>query len=99
MNTDTPKVERCRSCNAEVVWARTANERMMPVDVETAPNGNIDLKFDPIALVWRATYLNAEQIEAMKGDLFRGKEINLHLSHFATCPHAKRWRKKDKQAA
>jgi hypothetical protein len=34
---------RCRSCNAEIVWASTAQGKFMPVDAESVPDGNVEL--------------------------------------------------------
>jgi hypothetical protein len=34
---------RCRSCNAEIVWASTAQDKFVPVDAEPVPGGNVEL--------------------------------------------------------
>jgi hypothetical protein len=31
----------CRSCEAPIVWAKTANNRRMPLDPEPVPDGNV----------------------------------------------------------
>jgi hypothetical protein len=85
------KIDHCRSCKAEIVWAITERGKRMPVDKEPSTKGNI-------MLVWRtndepplAVYLTTEQIAAFDGSLQRHR---LHLSHFVTCKEAAQWRKK-----
>jgi hypothetical protein len=79
----------CKSCGARVQWAMTERGKRMPVDYEPSPAGNILLQYrmnqPPLAV-----YLGADAIEHLDG-LQRHR---LFTSHFATCPQAKRWRKK-----
>lgn len=73
--------ERCRSCNAEIVWARTSKARWMPVDVEPSPDGNVvlsDVGGQVHAAVTSGAQLGLEP---------------LHKAHFATCADASAWRK------
>lgn len=63
-------MNRCRSCDAPIVWARTLAGKAIPVDWETTTTSEQDareVRFDPAR----------------------------HRSHFATCPHAGAWRRKD----
>lgn len=85
------KIDHCRSCNAEIVWAITEKGKHMPVDKDPSRKGNI-------MLVWRtndekplAIYLNEAQIDAFKGSL---QAHRMHLSHFSTCKDADKWRKR-----
>lgn len=39
------KTSRCRSCDAEIVWLKTATGKNMPVDASTVTEG--DDKFNP----------------------------------------------------
>jgi hypothetical protein len=72
---------RCRSCGAEITWARTAaNDRPMPLDAQPTPDGNVRLDGDV------ATVLGPLDVEALT-DVQRAA---LRMPHHATCPN---WRK------
>lgn len=44
MAADQERTSRCRSCNAEIIWAVTATGKRMPVDAAPSANGNIHLE-------------------------------------------------------
>lgn len=70
----------CRSCGAEIRWARTENGRNMPIEKD--PNGNIVLEDGgsaPLAVV-------------VPPDV--APERTRWISHFAKCPNAAAHRKK-----
>ncbi len=71
---------RCRSCNAEIVWAVTRHGKHMPVDAEPSADGNVELVDD--AGTMRATVHGQATLDAGP----------LHLSHYVTCPDADSWR-------
>lgn len=73
---------RCRTCRARIVWVKTAAGKQMPIDVDPTVRGNIALD-DGVAEV-----LSLASAEAAK---HRG--VPLYISHFATCPDAKDFRK------
>lgn len=77
----------CRSCGADVTWTVTANAKRMLVDSEPVPNGNVQLYHAPEGL--KATVLAGERLNAA-----RIAGAQLHLSHHASCPQGKEWRKK-----
>ena len=68
----------CRSCQAEITWALTPNNRWMPIDAEPHPEGNVELHDgEPrLAVVLSGTSLAAARLEGRP----------LHRSHMATCP-------------
>jgi hypothetical protein len=35
--------QRCSSCKAQIIWAKTSKGRPMPLDLAPVANGNIDL--------------------------------------------------------
>lgn len=75
---------RCRSCQAEIVWAETERGKRMPVDAAPNPrNGSIVLRERageaPLA------------IAGVPDEAFPGEPR--YTSHFATCPEAARWRR------
>jgi len=75
---------RCRSCGAPIWWAMTLAGKRMPVDAEPASDGNLALYFrgDTGELMCAVATAAAERA----GDRW--------VSHFATCRHARRWRRK-----
>jgi hypothetical protein len=82
---------RCASCEAPVLWAVTATTgSRMPLDPEPRADGTIALIGSaddveaPLALVLRPSQLR----EARNHGAPR-----LYRSHFASCPHAARWRR------
>ncbi len=83
---------RCSDCLAEIVWARTPGGRPLPVDAEPTAEGKLLLTETPEGLEARYCGAASIQPDAWLGGYF------LHLSHLATCPHAKRERERRKQA-
>lgn len=77
---------RCKSCNAEIVWARTDRGRRMPL--ERADDGNIVLRD-----VDRVRFIRDGRVQYPGGAAeLRGDERR-YVSHFATCPQAAAHRK------
>jgi hypothetical protein len=70
---------RCKSCDAEIVWAITTSGKKMPVDVTPSSIGNVVLALDGMNLY--ATVTSQDDPRPR------------HTSHFATCPHAATHRK------
>jgi len=86
-------MSRCRSCDAEIIWAATEAGKSMPLDAKPDPFGNVELSCDrsgrhprrkPVATVLAGLFL-AEAQSA-------GRE--LFMPHHATCPQGDAWRKK-----
>ena len=75
----------CKSCGAKVVWAVSAKTGgRMPLDAEPVENGNVVVDFNhPVP---EFTTLRPMEVAVHDGPLY--------LSHFATCPDQKQWRKK-----
>lgn len=73
----------CKSCGASILWAKTAGGKLMPVDVEPdAARGNV------LVVDGKAEVLAGDKLS----DAFLAR-IQLHTSHFATCPGAAAHRK------
>jgi hypothetical protein len=70
----------CGSCGAAIVWAKTSNDKPMPLDAEPSSDGNIQYAYG------RAIYLGTEEREASNEPLY--------VSHFATCPQASQHRRR-----
>lgn len=72
---------RAEECSAPIVWARTADGKAIPLDVEPTDEGNL-------ALVGG---------KAMAYELEHAAEkLPRYRSHFATCPAAPEFRKERK---
>jgi hypothetical protein len=77
--TEKTNLYNCKSCGAPIVWVRMRSDKMMPVDANPDPRGNIEI-FDGFGSVIEKT------------DLFPGRDR--YISHWATCPNAQEHRKK-----
>jgi hypothetical protein len=72
----------CRSCNAPVIWARSASSgRLMPVDREPVDGGNVLVTRGPSGFT--ATVVGKQPQPNLFGD-----DGPRYTSHFATCPNA-----------
>lgn len=69
---------RCRSCEAEIIWASTVTGKAMPIDAAPSESGNL-------------VYGNGAVSTASDED--RRLHRPRYTSHFATCPDAPRFRK------
>ena len=70
-------MSKCRSCGAEVVWAVMDSGKRMPFDALRDPENGTH-------------HLERENGRVVAA---RPKHGGDHVSHFATCPDAKKWRK------
>lgn len=83
--SDTEEGARCRSCNAAVVWAHTEKGKAMPLDPEPRPDGNIRMQTEAGEQI--AYYDKKSETESLFDTGPR------YVSHFATCPESREWRK------
>jgi hypothetical protein len=70
----------CRSCNEPIIWARTVERKLIPVDVHPSRVGNI-------LLVPRRNWPPMAEVRA-PGSV-AGK---LRTPHHMTCPQGSEWR-------
>ena len=69
---------KCRGCDAEILWVRTAkNGTLMPLDAVPHPDGIVELDNDGHAVVHR-------QADMLSGQRF--------MPHHATCPNVEDFR-------
>lgn len=86
-------MNRCRSCNAEIIWAKNAvNGLRNPIDASPTPDGNIRLEFRGIGQPPVAHYYGKTARELLVEK--HGDKIVWYKSHFATCPNARQHKKK-----
>ena len=79
----------CKSCGAEILWAKTPNGRMMPLDMQPTPTGNIRLLSDGTCEV-----LTKDDLDGIDEKCSLGSYVpRLHTSHFSSCPGASEHRK------
>lgn len=80
-------VSRCRSCDQEMLWARTTKGKAMPLDPEPVPDGNVQISHDGHELT--ATILAKDRLEAA-----RVAGARLYRPHHISCPQGSDWRRK-----
>jgi hypothetical protein len=79
----------CRSCGAEIVWARsTKTGTLGPYDIEETADGRFALEERVAEPESPNTGAHASETVARYTGAGRG-----HASHFATCPDAPSWRR------
>ncbi|MBQ2641743.1 MAG: hypothetical protein IJG15_07080 [Lachnospiraceae bacterium] len=84
-------MSRCKSCGAEIIWIRTRQGKSMPVDTKTErfypdPHGTrLYVMNDGHTMTGTPVQEGEQPVEGIASG---------HTSHFATCPHAKKHRKR-----
>lgn len=90
------KVTTCKSCGAPIVWIKTQNGRSMPCDVpavdyqENYKGSSLIVTDD--GRVRRATIIKKPITSSGLQPVISGKG---YISHFATCPYANKYRRRD----
>ena len=79
-------MSRCKSCTAEVFWARTASGKLIPIDAEPVEGGNVHV-------VTRRVDGTPATVRVAKEELVH-PGYDTYVSHFATCPSANEHRSK-----
>lgn len=72
--------DRCKKCQAEILWATTANGKAVPIDAELVCGGNVALDVDDVGMLRARVVRPAGDVEA-------------YQSHFSICPAAEYFRK------
>lgn len=88
---------RCTSCGRPIVWALTETGRKMPVDPEPAPAALIPEAREGNVVLWfevdqQGRAVGQQHVSYATEEQMRDAKVPLWRSHFATCPHASRWR-------
>lgn len=89
-------MDRCRSCDAPIIWAHTRAGKAMPIDATPfgAPLRVLDGNLRMTGATVRDRHgRRAPVVELLdgQGELFAGPEAR-YRAHFATCPDADDWR-------
>lgn len=86
------KVSRCRSCDAEIIWAVTTSQKSMPLDNKATLSVKSGYRLVPVppdvAAIDPAALPSAWFTKNPRPD------EPLYTSHFATCPNADAHRRK-----
>lgn len=78
------RIDHCRSCDADIIWAVTINDRPIPVDANPAPGGNLRLEPRGATMAPRAVKLSPKLAFGVK----------LRMPHHASCPQGREWKRK-----
>ena len=81
----------CRSCGAPVLWVKTEARKAIPLDPEPVEGGNIIVSVGPGRQETAHTERAEETAARRACPIPEGRTA--FLSHFATCPDHKKWRK------
>lgn len=76
MSDALPTPRPCRRCGTALVFARTAEGKVMPLDAK------------PVTVYVTTTQVDL----LGASELTRGDRINGHVAHWVTCPHADAFR-------
>lgn len=76
----------CRTCKAEIFWALTTKDKLIPIDHEPCADGNVEIETNELDGKNTAVIVDPKQ-----PNLFGKPRYN---SHFVTCPDANKHRKK-----
>jgi hypothetical protein len=82
-------VDRCKSCNAAIVWVKTPAGKSTCLDAEPSPVGTIQILPDATCVYLKKA--DAEKVRELNTLLVN--KTPLHVSHFATCPNSAHHRK------
>lgn len=87
---------KCKSCDEPVFWAKTEGGKMMLVNSEPQDNGNLRLEWRGVEdrhgnKVPTVIYDTSER------NLFN-EDVPRYLSHFASCPARKFYRKLERRS-
>lgn len=80
-------MSRCRSCDAQILWATTAAGKAIPLDAEPAELGNVKI-------YGREANLSAVTLAGNELRTAREDGVRLFMPHHATCPQGQSWRKR-----
>lgn len=68
----------CRACGAAIVWARTINDRPIPLDAEPNPAGNVILD-------GTTAHVLGGDGQTIPFELAHLADADRHMPHHATC--------------
>ncbi len=73
------KISKCRSCGEDIIWAMTPNNKQVPLNAK------------PVTAYCFVDQPDTGDDNGVPKTMTR----QVYLSHFGTCPQAKKWSKKN----
>lgn len=96
MSRDPTEPAKCRSCGADILWAKTRAGKNMPVDA-VPDNRPLEQKGGGFVLTLRTVNagkeLHVEKYFPAKHDVEGQPARNRYTAHWATCPNAEQHRR------
>ena len=83
----------CRSCGAPIWWAHTTAGRLIPVDSEPTPGGNVVATGRQTIHDTSGNPVTRPEVRVEEPGMFPDDRLR-YVAHFATCPNADEWRKR-----
>lgn len=77
--SEVMRATSCQSCGAPIKWVVTEAGRNMPIDAEPSEKGNL--------------LLIDRYVRFVKTREREDRDVPLYISHFATCPDARAWKR------
>ncbi len=85
--------DRCRSCDAPILWCVTEAGKWQPLDAQPDPSGNVEIERRGCATVSRVVNNVAIVLGGALAESRGGQPIVRYMPHHATCPNADQWRR------
>jgi hypothetical protein len=89
----TVRLTVCRSCQAPIHWAVTAEGKGMPLDPDPDPAGNVRLTGRMGRTRSGGQAPECEVVTGGQAALFPDMAEDRWRPHWASCPHAESWRR------
>lgn len=83
--------QQCRSCGAPIRWAHTEAGKVIPLDADPVPDGNVTFT-GASSTNDRGVTRPVVRVEAQPSLL--PPDGDTYVSHFVTCPDGDTWRRK-----
>lgn len=83
----------CTSCGARIVWAKTENDKAIPIDYLPVTNGNVDLVADADPREPPTAFMLDKAGFRSVNESTRHSPFLRYQSHFASCAFADHHRK------
>jgi hypothetical protein len=82
-------IVRCRGCGDHIFFARTINDRVIPIDAQPTRNGNLSVAAAGAHQAPIATVITSGQRAGMQA-----AGMPVYSSHFQACPKSEEYRRR-----
>lgn len=91
------QTDRCKSCHAAIWWGLTAKRRRMPIDPQTAEDGNVVIDRVEQAMDSLADLTVLPHVRVLgKGEVIDA-DTPRYRPHWSSCPTPKRHRREERK--